>query len=201
MSARSLAFGGAMLALFVAASAACDDETASTNGTITDGGSSSGDPALEDGATPTDAGTHDSGLYPPDATKIVFTSKGGGPRPAPPDGSVCQQVDITYTILLPARELSWQVCEGSGGAPYTYRTGQRTLTAEQFATIETKLRALARTTTPKCGADKPLEQLTLTTPSGEVTYVDDFYFCDPNDTKLYVAGMEDLFTAITLLAQ
>lgn len=200
MSARSFALGSVVLGLVVSLAAACDGETTANGGSVNDGGGGT-DSAIADGAAPRDGGAVDSGLYPTDATKILFTSKGGGPLPPPPDGSVCQQVDITYTILLPSRELSWQVCEAGDGGAYGYRTGQKTLTAEQFAGVEATFRALTRTTTVKCGADKPLEQLTFTRPSGETTYYDDFYFCDVNDPKLYVAGMEDVFTAITLLAQ
>lgn len=200
MRARSLSLGSAILGLVVCLAAACDGETTTANGSTSDGGGGGGDSATGNDGAPNDGGV-DSGLYPADTTKIVFTSQGGGPLPPPPDGSVCQEVDITYTIVLPARELSWKVCEDVDGGPFAYRTGQKTLTAMQFASVEATLRALTRTTTVQCGADKPEEKITFTTPSGEVTYYDDFYFCDANDTKLYVGGMEDVFTAITLLAQ
>lgn len=202
---RSFFLGVASLALLIAsATAACNGDT-STSSTPSDGGngtsSSGGSSGDVDGSQPTDASVGDAGLFPTDTTKIVFTSKGGGPLPPPPDGSVCQETDITYTLLLPSRELSWKVCEGFNGAPYTYRTGQKTLTAEQYATIEAPLKALTRTTTVQCGADKPSEQIVFTRPSGDVTYYDDFYFCDASDPKIYVHGLEDVFSAMTMLAQ
>jgi hypothetical protein len=178
--------------------AACSTSSTSGGGGDTDGGG-----VVPDGGTPTtDAtveGSTDGGnpLIPDGVTKIVFTSKGGFLGPGP-DGSTCTAVDITYTVTLPAREFSWKICEATDAGPNAFRTGSRTLSAEEYATIDVTIRALKRQTMVQCGADKPSEQITFTSPSGDVTYLDDFYFCDANDTKIYVTGMEDVFSAMTM---
>jgi hypothetical protein len=198
---KSLSFVLAFVSVSACAAAACSSSSTSTSDN--DGGTPTGtDGSTTSDATSTDGSATDAGnpLVPSGVTKIVFTSKGGGPLPPPPDGSVCQEVDITYTITLPARDFSWKICETADG-PNSYRTGQRTLTAEQYKTVDDKLQALKRQTMTQCGADKPEEAITFTSASGDVTYYDDFYFCDASDPKIYVSGMEDVFTAMTLLVQ
>ena len=143
----------------------------------------------------------DAGLIPEGVTKIAVTAKGGGPLPPPPDGSTCQPTNVTYTIGLPDRELSWNVCDWGDGGPYFFRNGQKTLTASEYAAIDTAVNALARTTTPACGFDKPTEDVTFTTPSGTVTYYDDFYFCDASDPKPYVKGIDLIIQTIDQYAR
>jgi hypothetical protein len=181
-----------------AAVAACSSSSTSTGGDPDAGGT--------DGGTTTDATSEeisDAGnpLIPDGVTKIVFTSKGGF-VPTPPDGSTCSTVDITYTITLPARVFSWKICQaGADSGPNAFLTGEKILTAEQYAGIDDAIQALKRQTVPQCGADKPNEEITFTSPSGEVTYYDDFYFCDANDTKIYVSGMENVFSVMTMQVQ
>jgi hypothetical protein len=174
----------------------------STSSTSSGGGDPDGGGVVPDGGTTTDAtseGSSDAGnpLIPAGVTKIVFTSKGGF-VPQGPDGSTCSTVDITYTLMLPALEFSWQICEATDAGPYAFRTGSRTLSAAEYATIDTAIQGLKRQTMVQCGADKPSEEITFTSPSGEVTYLDEFYFCDANDTKVYVSGMENVFSAMTM---
>lgn len=197
---KSLALVLASLAVCASAAAACTSSTTASDsdagtGSTVDGSTTTD--ATNDGATTADGGNP---LIPSGVTKIVFTSKGGGPLPPPPDGSVCSQVDITYTFVFPARDFSWKICETSDG-PNTFRSGQRTLTAEQYKAVDDKLQALKRQTTVQCGADKPAEQIVFTSPAGDTTYYDDFYFCEANDPKIYVIGMEDVFTEMTKLVQ
>jgi hypothetical protein len=181
-----------------AAVAACSSSSTSTGGDPDAGGT--------DGGTTTDATSEeisDAGnpLIPDGVTKIVFTSKGGF-VPTPPDGSTCSTVDITYTITLPARVFSWKICQADADSgPNAFLTGEKTLTPEQYAGIDDAIQALKRQTVPQCGADKPNEEITFTSPSGEVTYYDDFYFCDANDTKIYVSGMENVFSVMTMQVQ
>src|SRR5688572_6584910 len=119
---RSFAFAISLSCVSMSAVVtACEDSTSST--TASDAGT--GDSAPVDGGSG-DAST-DASLVPDGVTKIVVTEKGGGPLPPPPDGSTCQPADATYTIVLPARDLSWSVCEFGDGGPYIARTGQRTL--------------------------------------------------------------------------
>lgn len=195
-----LSFLVALASVSISASvAACSSSSTSASGDGDAGGT------VPDGGGTTDAtseGSSDAGnpLIPDGVTKIVFTSKGGF-VPAPPDGSTCSTVDITYTITLPARAFSWKICEATDSGPYAFRTGEKILTAEQYAGIDGAIQALKRQTQVQCGADKPIEQITFTSPSGEVTYIDDFNFCDVNDTKIYVSGMENVFTVMTMQVQ
>lgn len=172
---------------------ACTGTTAGPYGG--DGGTADGSGG-NDGAT--DSGTGD--LFPADTTKIVLTEEGGFGAGAP-DGSTCTQVDRTYTLELPARTLAWKVCEGSGGAPFAFATGQTTLSEADYAPIATALHGLRRATQTACGADKPTETIVFTTPAGETTYLDDFYFCDAKDTKLYVTGLDAVLSAVTARAK
>jgi hypothetical protein len=174
------------------------------------GGSTSGSTPQDDAGTSTtdsghptgDASTTDAGtdLFPADATKIVVTEKGGF-GPSPPDGSVCFISDVTYTLVFASRELSWNICEAPDGGPFAFRTGQATLSEADFATVSATLHALTRTTDTQCGADKPSGQIVFTTPAGEITYYDDFYFCDPKDTKIYVSGIDAVLAALGKLAK
>lgn len=154
--------------------------------------------SVESSLSPADGGTEvvDGSLIPEGVTKFVVTAKGGGPLPPPPDGSTCRPTNATYTIGLPNRELSWNVCDWGDGGPYFLRDGQKTLSASEYAPIDTAVSALARTTTPVCGFDKHKEDITFTTPSGAVTYYDDFYFCDASDSKPYVKGIDEIIQAI-----
>lgn len=173
----------------------------STSSTSSGGGDPDGGGVLPDGGTTTDAssdgGSGGNPLIPAGVTKIVFTSKGGFLAPGP-DGSTCTAVDITYTLTLPDRGFTWTICESIDGGPNGFRDGSRFLTVEEYAKVDEAIQALKRQTMVQCGADKPEEKITFTSPSGEVTYLDDFYFCDANDTKIYVTGMENVFSVMTM---
>jgi hypothetical protein len=135
-----------------------------------------------------------------DTKKVVFTVKGGFVAPAP-QGSSCRAVDIGYTLLLPARELSWTICTSRTGGPLAYESGKKVLSEAEYAPVETALRGLKKTLQKQaCGADKPEQAITFTTSAGEKTYVDDFYFC-AEDGKHYVAGLDDLLTELTKISQ
>lgn len=149
----------------------------------------------DDASSPGDAGSPDvdagSSLVPSDATGITVTAKGGF-QPPTPDGSECSLVDSTYTLIFSTRELTWKICEYVEDGPHVYRTGQTTISEAALTTVEAALDELRRTTEPRCGADKPSEQIVFRTPKGDVTYYDDFYFCDSTDTTPYISGLDDL---------
>lgn len=203
MKSTSLSFVIALAALAVSAAVACTSSTSASgdsdagtgkDASTLDGGG--GDSATTDGG-----GDGGGGLYPDGVTKIVVTSKGGFTAGAP-DGSTCQPADVTYTLTPATRELAWKICEqADGSAVFAFRTGQKTLTAEQYKDVDDAIHALKRQTQKQCGADAPSEQITFTTASGDVTYYDDFYFCDENDTKIFVIGLGDVFAAIAPLAE
>jgi hypothetical protein len=182
---------------------ACGSTASGTGtGTGTDGGStdsavegSTTDGSTQDGAT--DGGTD---LFPSDTTKIVVTDKGGFGLPAP-DGSTCSISDRTFTLLLPARELSWKLCELTDAGNYEFRTGQVTLSAADFVPLSDALHGLRRATMTGCGADKPVETIVFTTPAGDTTYEDSFYFCNASDPKAYVTGLDAVLSELDKLAK
>jgi hypothetical protein len=188
MRTRGLAFVIAFSCAAVAGAAACGGNTSASTASETDGGGT-------DGGGP-DAGEGDAGLFPADVSKVVVKALGGGPLPPPPDGSTCTPTNATYTFVLPARTLSWSFCDWGDGGPYVLRTGEKNLTEAEYASFEAIMRKITRTTKTQCGFDKPTETITFTTPSGDVTYYDDFYFCDANDPKIYVSGIDDLLYAL-----
>jgi hypothetical protein len=175
---------------------ACGGSTATSTTPGADAGAGTKD-ASSDAVVPTDGGT---GLYPDGTTTIVVNQKGGFTGPGA-DGSTCTMVDATYTLVLPARDLSWKVCDSNDGGPYAFVTGQKTIAEADFGPLDTALHALKRTTTKQCGADKPSEEIVFTAPSGDVTYYDDFYFCDANDGKTYVSGIDEILAELGKLAR
>lgn len=197
---RALLF---LVAPLLPAAIACEATTASPGGA--DGGAdatadATADVSSSDGAATDSASDAGTDLYPADTTKIVVTEQGGF-VPSPPDGSVCSLVDATYTLLLPSRELSWKVCEYSDSGPYAYATGQKTLSAAEFAPLSNALHGLRRATQTMCGADAPSKAIVFTAPAGDTTYYDDFYFCDPKDSKPYVTGLDAVLSELQQLAK
>ena len=118
-----------------------------------------------------------------------------------PDGSTCSPVDRTFTLLLPTRELSWKLCEVTDAGTYALTTGQATIAAADFVPLSDALHGLRRATKTACGADKPVETIVFTTPAGDTTYEDDFYFCDITDTKPYVTGLGAVLEELDKLAK
>jgi hypothetical protein len=170
--------------------------TASGPGATGDGGvaDSAVDGSTSDG--PSDGGTD---LFPSDTTKIVVAEKGGLPFPAV-DGSTCAPIDSTFTLLLPTRELSWTVCTTTDGGSFALRTGETTIAAADFVALSNALHSLRRATNkPHCDEDKPVETIVFTTPAGDTTYQDDFYFCSATDPKLYVTGLDAVLADIKKL--
>jgi hypothetical protein len=196
MKTRSLV--APFVVVVAVAAAACGGTAISNPPPVNqEGGVDAGADGATDGST--DAGTD---LFPADTTKVVVTDKGGF-GPGVQDGSTCSPADSTYTLLLPSRELSWKICEstGVGGGTYAFRTGQKTIAEADFTALSDALHALRRQTKTQCGADKPSETIVFTTPSGDVTYLDDFYFCDATDTKAYVTGLDAVLQELNLLAK
>jgi hypothetical protein len=189
----------------LAFAAACS--SSSSTGT-TPGGGDAGDAASADGAQPTgeggssgDAAPGDGGtdLFPSDTQKILFTEKGGF-GPGPTDGSTCTVADSTWTITLPDRAFTFKICEADDAGVFAYRSGGSTLSETDFAPVAAALHALTVSTTTMCGADKPAETLTITQPSGDTVYLDDFYHC-ADDGKVYVAGLDDLRSQLVMLSK
>lgn len=192
----------ALVAPLALAAYACGGST-STGGSGADGGPGGGDASAIDGSSNMDGGGSSDGgttdLFPADTQKIVVSSKGGF-GPGLIDGSTCAPSDTTYTLTLPARELTWKVCSAvEGGPTYAFDTGTKTLSAADTAPLEAALHAIAVTTTTMCGADAPTETVTFTTPSGDKVLYDDFYYC-MDDGKTYVHGIGAVLAEFAKLA-
>jgi hypothetical protein len=194
---------GSLLAPAVLLAFACGGSAATT----TTGGDGGGVDASTDGSTPDGSvadgatdGSTGGDLFPADTTKIVVTEKGGFGIGAP-DGSTCSPIDRTFTLLYPSGELSWKLCEASDAGTYSFTEGKKTFSQAELAPLTTALHGLRRATQTACGADKPSEEIVFTTPAGETTYLDDFYFCDPKDTKAYVTGLDEVLAELGKLAK
>jgi hypothetical protein len=184
--------------LVAAVAVACGGSTSTSTATDVDagGGADAGVDAKTEDAAVRDAETDaNADLFPSDTTKIVITEKGGF-VPAPPAGSACSLIDQTYTLLLASRELSWKFCEATDAGPNAYRTGQTTIATADFNALSSALHGLRRATQTQCGADAPEQVIVFSTPSGDATYYDDFYFCDANDPKPYVKGLDAVFAEL-----
>jgi hypothetical protein len=117
-------------------------------------------------------------VFPEDATKLVAESPGGGFTPPPPPGSTCAIGRQKYSLDLASRKLDWEQCEFTGTSqPLHLKTGSRTLTLAELASVTAAANDLKISTRDICGADKPMLKVAVTTPSGTQTYTDSFYSC------------------------
>ena len=153
--------------------------------------------ATDDGSTP-DSGAPD--LVPSGSTKAVVSISGGFTGPGG-DGSTCHSADDTYTLDLGTKALTWKICRADDAGVYAYVTGNKALSDTEFSNVSAKMHALERATATKCGADAPDETIVFSAPAGDTTLYDDFYFCDKNDTKIYVTNLGDVISALSGLAQ
>jgi len=115
-------------------------------------------------------------IFPANATQLVARQAGGGFRPPPPAGSTCNGGE-KFTLDIAAKKLSWEVCDFAAGAPQHLVTGNRTISSKELSDIVASAKALKTAAGDMCGADKPLEQVDVATPSGSKTYTDSFYSC------------------------
>jgi hypothetical protein len=208
---RKPRFAIALVASAISAAVACGDAAAPRDDTD-DGGNDAapvdgngGADVVADapGETSVDAGADaivDASVYPDGVTNIVVTEKGGYIAPGP-DGSTCTPIDDTYGIALPTRELTWKCCRPTDAGPYELSTGTKTLSAAEYVPVDTALHALTLSNRKYCGADKPVGKITLTTPSGVVTFHDDFYTCVKQPGYTYVAGFDDVVAPLRQYAR
>ena len=129
-------------------------------------------------------------IWPPTATKLVAKVSGGF-MPPPPPGSTCSNGE-EYTLDAASKKLSWKTCEWNGANPRTLKTGVVTLTLAKLAEIGATLNALEVATQDACGADKPFETFTVSTPAGDKHYTDSFYACN-RGSDTYVDNIGSVF--------
>lgn len=149
-----------------------------------------------------DAGNQDDApisnlVWPGNATKMVAEDRGGGFTGPAPAGSACAALRMgTYTLTVADQRLAWHVC--TAGSTYSYVDGTRTLDDTEYASLIAALRATTLSTRTTCGADKSMQTLTVTTPSGATVYLDSFYVCSHQGT--YIDGIDGVFAAASTLA-
>lgn len=137
-----------------------------------------------------------SEIWPASATKLVAQNSGGGFRPPPPAGSTCAIGYAKYSLDRSTRRLTWESCETPDNiAPATMKTGATTLTVAELAAVDTAMNGVTIATEDMCGADKPLYQITVTSPAGDKTYTDSFYRCQGGG-RTYVDGINAVFSAL-----
>lgn len=137
-----------------------------------------------------------SAIWPASATKLVAESSGGGFAPPPPPGSTCAIGRQKYSLDRATRVMTSETCELAGAnKPLHLKTGTTTITVAELAKINKAMDAVKVATTDMCGADKPLEQIKVTTPAGEKTYTDSFYRCQ-GGARTYIDGIGEVFAAM-----
>ena len=132
-------------------------------------------------------------IWPADATKLVAKLSGGF-MPPPPAGSTCSNGQ-EYSLTLATRKLSWANCDFNGSLPRHMKTGVVTLTNAELAKIHAAMNAVEIATSDSCGADKPFETLTVSSPAGDKKYVDSFYRCNRGD-NVYIDNIGGVFGAL-----
>ena len=150
-------------------------------------------------------GTHsdddaaDQSLWPADATQLALVNAGGG-LPAPtPAGSDCADSGVgTFTVSVADRKLSWDYCAYQMAGGNKHLTDARTLTANEFQSVVSAVKAVAISTKTDCGADKPTEKLQITTPASTKEYLDDFYACSKQG--VYITNIDAVFDVLYHLA-
>lgn len=140
-------------------------------------------------------GTGSSSIWPSDATRVVAQRFGGGFTPPPPAGSECAVGAAKYTLDVATKQLAWESCEVvDWQTPFRKVSGTQTLTAAEMAKVDAAMNGLTPYTGNMCGADKPVQQVTVDSASkGSTTYTDNFYACQ--DRGPYVANIGGVFAA------
>jgi len=137
------------------------------------------------------------GILPDDATKLVADSPGGGFMPQPPAGSNCAGQQH-YELVLATRAFSWSFCQYDPHSPWLTKKGSRTLTSKEAARVKDAFAHATIATADTCGADKPFQTVSVTSPSGTKKYLDSFYSCQGQGE--YIDGIGEIFSTMGDLA-
>ncbi len=134
-------------------------------------------------------------VWPSDAKTLVAQTKGGGFTPQPPAGSTCAFGAQKYTLDVATKKVAWEVCEFKDwSTPLTTKSGTTTLNAANYASVIDAINEVTVSSSPICGADKPLLTISVTSTSqGTKTYKDSFYSCQGDGT--YVDNIDGVFSA------
>lgn len=142
------------------------------------------------GCSGTDESGADNAVWPSNAVGMTAKNAGGGFIGPAPQGSECQSGQATYTLTVSTRAFTWQTCQATSSAPYTWSTGQRVLDQAELDALVSTLKAVSISKQDTCGADKSDLTLQVTTPTATHDYLDDFYAC--NHAGVYVTGIDEV---------
>lgn len=138
----------------------------------------------------------DNSVWPANATKLVANNAGGGFTPPPAPGSVCGLGAANYSLDVASRKLTWKECSfADWNTPMKWETGSRVLTVAELASLKLVLKNVKISDNDICGADKPFMTMTVSTPSGDKKYTDDFYSCRA-DQGPFVDNIDSVFAAL-----
>lgn len=141
-------------------------------------------------------------IWTSDANKAVVEDAGGGFVGPPPTGSTCGYGVGSYTFTPADNQLAWHYCDTSqatAGTPFQFVDGSRTVNAAERTMLVQSLEAVVLSPRITCGVDKSTRLLTVTRPSGAVTYRDSFYSCQQQG--IYVDGIDAVFNTARQLGK
>lgn len=153
------------------------------------------------GPEPPLTGESDS-IYTSSVKTLIAESSGGGFTPQPPPGSQCLVGAKRYTLTVAERDFAYVRCEGNGRDPYLEKTGNRTLTASEYSSLEPLLLSLKVVKADDgCITDSPVLSVTVATALGEQKYIDAASQCSqPGQTYLDRAAINDVLTRFDTFA-
>lgn len=138
-------------------------------------------------------------VWPADATKLVAENRGGGFGLRSPPGSACERGAALYTLAVATRVLQYKVCVEMRPMPSVWGEGMKVLSESDYAQVDAAMKKVVVTTRMACGADKPTVLLKVTSPAGELEYLDSFYVCNKQGT--YVDNIDEPLRVLASLAR
>jgi hypothetical protein len=135
----------------------------------------------------------DASVWPADRTLLVAEASGDGYSEGGARGSTCRLGAAKYTLDVAARTLSWTKCNYTGWTTLDNVSGSRVLAPADLAVIDAAMFAMRVSSDDRCGADKPLLKVHVTSASaGTRSYLDSFYSCFAGG-ELFVDNIDEVF--------
>jgi hypothetical protein len=142
-------------------------------------------------------------------TRIELDSAGGGFTAPPPAGAACDsRGPSSFSVTVAGHQLAWSYCavahDGTSAGDYQPSQGSCALGDAEWTGLQPALRGLLIVDHSGCGADKPSEELVVTTAEGDLAYGDGFYGCleeNKNRPVIKSEALEALGMALSTLAR
>ena len=145
----------------------------------------------------------DSGPISTQFEELKLVVAGGGYGPSSPDAGCDPLSPATFVVESTSQTLTWNYCDWDADAGQVVaRSGSRSLSAPEFASVTGAFSRVAISHTSQCGADFPTITLDLRSSSGLSLYADDFYSdCPWGDLigRTFVTGLSGLYDVIRQL--